>query len=84
MLILDSRMWHATAANVSDRTRVAVVVRYAPWWLNLNHLIPGTIEYERVAEETGTRPEDVQLVTAETYAALPEKVRPLFAHIVER
>ena len=84
VLIFDSRLWHATAANVSNHTRVAVVVRYAPWWLNLNPLVPGIFEYERVAEETGTRPDDVQLITAETYAALPEKVRPLFTHIVER
>lgn len=32
----DSRLWHSVAENPSDKARVAVSVRYAPWWLNLN------------------------------------------------
>ena len=35
VLIMDSRIWHSNAANPSDTLRTAVVVRYAPWWLNL-------------------------------------------------
>ena len=35
VLIMDSRIWHSNAANPSDGRRTAVVVRYAPWWLNL-------------------------------------------------
>ena len=35
VLIMDSRIWHSNAENPSDGKRTAVVVRYAPWWLNL-------------------------------------------------
>ncbi len=35
VLIMDSRIWHSNAENPSDSKRTAVVVRYAPWWLNL-------------------------------------------------
>ena len=35
VLIMDSRIWHSNAENPSDGRRTAVVVRYAPWWLNL-------------------------------------------------
>ncbi len=35
VLIMDSRIWHSNAANPSAGKRTAVVVRYAPWWLNL-------------------------------------------------
>ena len=35
VLIMDSRIWHSNAANPSAGPRTAVVVRYAPWWLNL-------------------------------------------------
>ena len=35
VLIMDSRIWHSNAANPSAGRRTAVVVRYAPWWLNL-------------------------------------------------
>ena len=35
VLIMDSRIWHSNAANPGAGRRTAVVVRYAPWWLNL-------------------------------------------------
>ena len=82
VLMFDSRLWHSTAANNSPGTRVAVVVRWAPWWLNLNPLVPGTAEYEALAEETGERPDDVVLISSKTYQSLPVAAKPLFRHIV--
>ena len=35
VLVMDPRVWHSNAASPSDHPRTAVVVRYAPWWLNL-------------------------------------------------
>ena len=84
VLIFDSRLWHSTAANDSDDTRVAVVVRWAPWWLNVNPITSGTAEYEELAEETGTRPDDVVLISPFAHSRLPEPAKPLFRHIVAR
>ena len=41
VLIFDSRTWHAAAPNETKNPRVSVVARYAPWWLNLDVLMPG-------------------------------------------
>ena len=35
VLIIDSRIWHSNAANPSDKPRVAIVVRYVPWWVSV-------------------------------------------------
>ena len=84
VLIFDSRLWHSTAANDSGETRVAVVVRWAPWWLNVNPITPGTAEYEALAEETGNRPDDVVLISPVTHDRLPDAAKPLFRHLVAR
>lgn len=34
-VILDSRIWHSTASNPSDKPRVTMLTRYAPWWLSV-------------------------------------------------
>jgi len=82
VLMFDSRLWHSSAANTSRETRVAVVVRWAPWWLNVNPLVPGTADYEALAEETGERPDDVQLISPQMYRSLPDAAKPLFRHLV--
>ena len=35
VLVMDSRLWHASGPNGTPEPRVAFGVRYAPWWLNL-------------------------------------------------
>ena len=82
VLLFDSRLWHTNGSNRSNATRVAIAVRYAAWWFNLNSLIPGLSDYETQAEETGTRSDDVVPISQATYDALPENVKPLFRHIV--
>jgi len=44
VLVFDSRLWHAIAPNRGAEPRVGVVIRYAPWWLNLEVLMPRSDE----------------------------------------
>ena len=34
-LVMDSRIWHSTAANPGSEPRVAIITRYCPWWLSV-------------------------------------------------
>ena len=83
VLMFDSRMWHAAAVNYSDNPRVGLVVRYAPWWLNLDVLWPGSVERRRMVDETGRQENEVLPVPLRVYEALPANVQPLFRHWVE-
>lgn len=55
VLIIDSRIWHSNAANPSDEPRVAIVVRYVPWWVSVefggrnNAIVPRQV-YEMFPE----------------------------------
>lgn len=82
VLILDSRTWHATAPNRTGKTRVGMAVRYAPWWLNLDVLMPGSDERARIVDETGGNENEVAPVSPAIYEALPEDVKPLYRHWV--
>ena len=82
ILVMDSRLWHATAPNRSDQPRVGLAIRYAPWWLNLNVLLPGSQERLRLQRETGLRENEVPPVPVEVYERLPAEVKPLFEHWV--
>ena len=82
VLILDSRTWHATASNQADKPRVGMAVRYAPWWLNLDVLMPGSDERARIVDETGGNENEVAAVSPAIYEALPEEVKPLYRHWV--
>ena len=83
VLLFDSRLWHAISHNVSDRARVGMAVRYAPWWLNLDILMPGSVERTRMVDETGVMDNVVVPVPRHVYDGLPENVKPLFRHWVE-
>ncbi len=37
VIVLDSRIWHSQAYNPSSEDRIAMVVRYAPWWLSAEY-----------------------------------------------
>ena len=82
VVLFDSRLWHAVAPNRSDGPRVGVPVRYAPWWLNLDILMPGSRERARMVEESGLRENEVPPIPPDIFAALPEKAKPLFRHWV--
>lgn len=58
VLVFDSRMWHSGGDNLSDKPRVTVLVRYAPWWLNVEF---GNRNQSQVPVEVyETFPEDVK------------------------
>ncbi len=83
VLVMDSRVWHATPSNDSDETRVGLAIRWAPWWLNLDVLMPGTDERARMVDEVeGTKENEVPALTPEIFANLPAAVQPLFRHWV--
>ena len=54
-LVMDSRIWHSTAANPSPEPRVAIITRYCPWWLSVefggrNNAIVPRATYEALPE----------------------------------
>ena len=84
VLVFDSRLWHATATNHSDKPRVGMAVRYAPWWLNLDILMPGSEERKRMVDEPGGLTEPtVPAVPAAVFDQLPGDVKPLFRHWIK-
>ncbi len=82
VLLYDSRMWHAVPPNRSDADRVTLIVRFAPWWLNLEPTRPGSPEHTAMVIETDGKNYNQPEVTPEAYAALPENVKPLYRHWV--
>jgi ectoine hydroxylase-related dioxygenase (phytanoyl-CoA dioxygenase family) len=60
VLFMDSRIWHSNAANPDDKPRTAVVVRYAPWWLNLE--LYGVNQATLPAEAFEQFPDDVKML----------------------
>ena len=34
-LVMDSRIWYSTVANLRPEPRVAIITRYCPWWLSV-------------------------------------------------
>ena len=83
VLVFDSRLWHATAPNRTDEPRVALAVRYAPWWLNTEVLRPDSIERRRLFDESGLTDNSVPSIRQGVFDALPEEVKPLYRHWVE-
>ena len=82
VLIFDSRLWHSTAPNRSGRPRVGMAVRYAPWWLNIEILRPGSIERTQMVDEPGGHENEQVPVPAPVYESLPAPVKPLYRHWV--
>ena len=54
--VFDARTWHAIAPNTTSKERVGVIVRYAPWWVNLNPLRPGSRDRKPRPEADRGRP----------------------------
>ncbi len=83
VVIYDSRLWHSVAENNSDQPRIAMSVRYAPWWLNLNVQREGHPDHVRIVVETKGKDSVNPTISAEVLDSLPPEARPLFAHWVE-
>ncbi len=83
VLLYDSRLWHAVPPNRSDTPRVAIIVRYAPWWLNLNPTQAGNPEHTQIVIETDGKNYDSPLIRSDVYESLPDNVKSLYRHWVE-
>ncbi len=83
VLLFDSRLWHSTAPNRTDDPRVALAVRYAPWWLNLEVLRPESNERRWLCEQTGKNENEVPPIDRDVFAQLPDNVQPLYRHWVK-
>lgn len=79
VLLFDSRLWHAIFHNARDRLRVRMAVRYAPWCLNLDILMPGSVERTQMVDQTGIMDNVVVPVPRHVYDGLPDNVKPSFA-----
>ena len=82
VLLYDSRLWHSVAENVGEEMRVALIIRYAPWWLNLNPSIQGTPDHERMVQATGGKNYDAVPMRRDVFERLPADVQPLYQHFV--
>ncbi len=82
VLLYDSRLWHAVAPNVSDRDRVALIVRYAPWWLNLNPTMIGRPEHTAMVIETGGKNYESAPIGQGVFESLEPDVQALYHHFV--
>lgn len=83
IFLYDSRLWHSVAPNRSSGPRVALSVRYAPWWLNLDVRRKGSPDNLRIVAEANGKDNCVPLLSRSSFDALPEHVKPLFRHWVE-
>jgi hypothetical protein len=83
MLLYDSRLWHAVAPNLTANPRVAVTVRYGPWWLNLEVRRRGSPDFQRVAARSGGKDNSVPLIPRGVFESFPEHAKPLFMHWIE-
>jgi len=69
-----------TSSRTSSETCVAVAVCYAPWWLNLEALDPGSDDRRQIVDEPGKSENSVPRVTRQAYESMSEKSQPLFPH----
>ncbi len=81
--LFDARTWHASAVNTTKEPRVGVLVRYCPWWLNLQILRPGTRERDLIVEATNGPDAQVEPIPLSIYKTLPDDVKPLLNHMVD-
>lgn len=81
--LFDARTWHAIAPNRSDQPRIGVIVRYAPWWINLQPLRPGTRDRKQIVEDNQGRDPKVEPLPLSVYRNLPADVQPLVYHMVD-
>jgi ectoine hydroxylase-related dioxygenase (phytanoyl-CoA dioxygenase family) len=78
----DARLWHAVAPNQTGRPRVACLVRYAPWWLNVNPLRPGTADRHDIVEAHNGKDSQVPSLPRAVYEKLPPEVQKLVHYSV--
>jgi ectoine hydroxylase-related dioxygenase (phytanoyl-CoA dioxygenase family) len=80
----DARLWHAVAGNRTNADRVAVLVRYAPWWLNLDTLRPGTADHRDIVELNEGKDSVVPPLSREQFERLPDAAQRLLRYSVSQ
>jgi hypothetical protein len=83
LLLYDSRLWHAAAPNNSNQIRVAITVRYAPWWLNLEVKRSGSPDHKRLVLGGKGKDNSAPAIPRKVFERFPAKARPFFCHNVE-
>jgi len=83
LLLYDSRLWHAVASNRSDTPRVAVTIRYAPWWFNLTVRRKGSPEFQRMVVQAKGKDNSVPLIPKSVFDSFCDDAKPLFMHWLE-
>ncbi len=94
VLVMDSRVWHAIPSWPSatcypnPEPRVSVAVRFSPWWMDVETLVPHSHERQRLLEETRKVDPAVNVgnsqppMPREVWERLPDELRPLLWHRV--
>ncbi len=80
VLLYDPRLWHAVAPNISNESRVALVIRLSPWWFNITPAMKGSQEHTSMVVDTGGKNYDIPPIKREAFNKLPDTVKPLFHH----
>ena len=72
VLIQDSRLWHSVATQLNNKSgdRVAVVNRWAPWWLAADDYAPDS-RFNVVCKP----------INKFEFKNLPKKLQPLMQHL---
>ena len=84
VLIFDGRLWHKGGSNYSRGRRLFCGISYVPWWLNCHARRPNCVEH-RIQKDAGYQPTGHwPFVKAEVFDKLPDHVKPLFRHWVDR
>jgi ectoine hydroxylase-related dioxygenase (phytanoyl-CoA dioxygenase family) len=81
--VFDARLWHAVAPNQTDHPRVAAIVRYAPWWLNIAPLRPGTVDRKDIVEAQNGSDSQVPSLPRNVFDQLPPAVQKLVHYSIE-
>ena len=55
VLFCDSRLWHCVPDNKGSSPRVAIAVRYAPWWFDTSVVMPGSAARRRIVDGPGAQ-----------------------------
>ncbi|GIT29861.1 MAG: hypothetical protein Ct9H300mP1_19070 [Planctomycetaceae bacterium] len=80
---MDSRCGTPRPPIQTQTDRVALAVRYGPWWLNSEILRPGSETRRQMVGEPGLKDNQVPPVPRDVYDRLPQKVQPLYRHWIE-
>ena len=81
---MDSRLWHASDVNKSNKRRTSLVVRYAPWWLNLEVFRPNSFDRKKIIEEKNKFGSLYPSVKKDAFSKINDEVKPLFEHWLEK